>query len=781
MTAALKKQQEFDVSSQAELHGNDAVEDLDPLFAQAVQRVFDLRERGIELKVKARNKPYDALIEVAEQLREFGLSNNVADVLVDALETQATQLGADFTRKEKPTPLEVSITVADKAPELDKSKTHFMVAFDGKKKYGAEYSTVDYHLAGQGSNWTKSTSTNVPALEKMFTGGGEQYLIFHFEKLEGDGVDGLNVSSGAQQLPQAEVNTVSILEAAGPRARAADLAPVREAMESGKMSPAETAVINTVAQLNRTVESIARAPEQLKQAQQIVKPIRQEVTQKLEAMTQSGQLPKPAVLNAVIASAQRAEVVIAPQKPQVVAPAAVKPAVTTTNNASSPVMKADNNNTVSSVKAAAPKAEAPAVAQPARPEPVAAAPSAQKFTSQVSAPVVPKVETPAAVQPVRVAPVAVAPAIVTPSPAQVAPTVAKPAMAEMKAPETPRVQAVEAPRAFVQAPVVAAPVPQQPAYVAPVQSAPPVHKQETPSYTAPVQAAPVVTPVAQKAEVVAPVQQTPKIENPTDEIEEEGPSIAVPRAAVKPNSPVNTGPRSTGSSGNGVSAFAAGGSISSFGNDAPVIAAQTAEAPKIESRDSDAPEMTKAQAIEQTQAVQMKSAQDAITSVAASLGVSATALNISAAEIAAAPQATKQTLRNMAQKPIQQMMESQIIVEREEREADQRKEREKFLAAQEREADEKKAKEKKEHEAAMARASAMQQPLMQTMQAAEIARPKAAEPTQAQTDYEKFFKRDEIKTTTSLSSSFNTACSGNCATCRGCSVGGQSRAPAPTV
>ena len=138
MTAALKKQQEFDVSSQAELHGNDAVEDLDPLFAQAVQRVFDLRERGIELKVKARNKPYDALIEVAEQLREFGLSNNVADVLVDALETQATQLGADFTRKEKPTPLEVSITVADKAPELDKSKTHFMVAFDGKKKYGAE-------------------------------------------------------------------------------------------------------------------------------------------------------------------------------------------------------------------------------------------------------------------------------------------------------------------------------------------------------------------------------------------------------------------------------------------------------------------------------------------------------------------------------------------------------------------------------------------------------------------------------------------------------------------
>lgn len=366
MQTALKYQEDQVFSSIATDQQSD-VTALDPLFAHAVQSVLELDARGVRLDINVRDVPYNALVTMAEKLRDFGVSNNVAQSMIDALETQATQLGVDFTRNEKPTPLEVSVRVADCRPDLDNSKTHFMVAFDGQKKFGSEYSTVEAHLTNQG---TKLTTTNVPALESMFTGGGEKYVIMHFEKLAPETLQGFEeggMSAQAGELSDAGVAAVELLEAAGPGANPAALESIRQTIEQGTITPQQTALIQTVGALNRAVETIARNPEPDAKAPEIIKQTAAPVTKALQTLTAAGQLPAPVMLDATINALQKGEVAVATQKAALVQP------------------QADNTNTLTVV---AQTPEAPAVASPAVAVAVPTAPSVSEPAAVVATPAV---------------------------------------------------------------------------------------------------------------------------------------------------------------------------------------------------------------------------------------------------------------------------------------------------------------------------------------------------------------------------------------------------------
>jgi hypothetical protein len=482
MSALLKEQQDqFPVADNSPPQGSSS--NLDEVMKQAVGQVFDLKDRGNPIHVEAKGTPYDTLVEAAEQWRTFGATHDMADAIKDALETELTQRGVDVTRNSGANWMELKVSIEGQEPELDTGMENVVIAYDRNKKYGAEFSTmvVDYSIHG-----TKSTATNAIALETMFTGRGEEYLFFHFRFPKGaGGLKGVDNNGSSLQSNAAEVASVGLLEAAGPGVKAVDLAPIRKEIQSGTISPEQSQLIQTVASLNRTVETIARSPEPVAKATEIIKQAVQPVNQALQNVTQSGQLPKPVVLNAVINSQQRSEVVVVEHK------------------ASQPQqLKADNSNTVSAVATApvqaspvqvapaqaasvqsAPVQQAPVQATPAVSAPVQQAPVA----SDVAAPVTAGAAAPIEVISAQVAPIQVAPAQITP------------------------VQSTS----VLQAPVQQAPVQQSPAVSAPLVSAPasvmPV--QQAPAQVAPVQTALVQTAPVQEAPVVAmpvtPVQQAP--------------------------------------------------------------------------------------------------------------------------------------------------------------------------------------------------------------------------------------------------------------------------------
>jgi len=255
---------------------NTEVSALDSVFSQAVERLFDLDDRGRRLNVEVSDVPYNALVRVAEELRQFGASNALADFIVEALEAQTIQLGADFTRKEKPTPLSIKVMVTDKRPVLDEGKTHFIVAFDRTKKLGSQYSTAETHFTNTG---TKTTTTNVPDLETMFTGGGERYLVLHFEKLEADGLNGLDETGAAM---------VQAVEAMGAGVSAQEIEEIKAILESGEATPELAALVQNMSDL-KSLQVQALEPgaaEGLKQAIALLKDTITEQVKQLDVIPQ---------------------------------------------------------------------------------------------------------------------------------------------------------------------------------------------------------------------------------------------------------------------------------------------------------------------------------------------------------------------------------------------------------------------------------------------------------------------------------------------------------------
>jgi hypothetical protein len=216
-----------------------------PLFKLAVDAVFALDERGIRLNKKVKDKPYEALLQLSQELRDFGLTHSMAEEFVEAIESQAVHVGVDFTKKAKPTPMEISIYVMDKEPELSDDQDHYIVAWDGMQKFGGDYDTdtvVEMHIDG-----TRSTRSNVPKFEDMFKIGGKKYLIVHLKKLK---------DSGGQTLDEQGAELATFVEAVGPvAAGSAGGGAIKSKIESGTISPVLKELIGTVAETRNVIET----------------------------------------------------------------------------------------------------------------------------------------------------------------------------------------------------------------------------------------------------------------------------------------------------------------------------------------------------------------------------------------------------------------------------------------------------------------------------------------------------------------------------------------------
>lgn len=252
---------------------------LDPHFARAVDALFNLDDMGRRLDLEVSDVPYDALIRISGELHKFGVTNNLATEFVEAIEAQAVHLGVDFTRKEKPTPLTISLRIMDKAPDLEKDKTHFMVAWDRRGKHGSDYSSVEAHLTNTG---TKITTTNVPKFEDLFSKGNEKYLVAHFVKLEGEELEGLDESG---------VDMATFVEAVGPvGAESASGGKVRQAIESGTISPAMRELIQTVASVNQVADA-SRTPGAVENAGTKISNLKVQVAELTHKVAMSENIP----------------------------------------------------------------------------------------------------------------------------------------------------------------------------------------------------------------------------------------------------------------------------------------------------------------------------------------------------------------------------------------------------------------------------------------------------------------------------------------------------------
>lgn len=233
---------------------------INPLFKSAVDAVFELDGRGYRLELNVQDKPYEALLKISQSLHEFGLSHNIANEFVEAIEAQAVHVGVDFTKKAKPTPMEISLYVMDKEPELSDDQDHYIVSWDGMQKFGGDYHTdtvVEMHIDG-----TRSTRSNVPKFEDMFKIGGKKYLTVHLKKLK---------ESGAQTLDEKGAELANFVEAVGPAAAgSAGGGAMKAQIENGTISPAMTELIGAVAETRHVIETAKFEPPSDKNALKIV-------------------------------------------------------------------------------------------------------------------------------------------------------------------------------------------------------------------------------------------------------------------------------------------------------------------------------------------------------------------------------------------------------------------------------------------------------------------------------------------------------------------------------
>ncbi|PZO86734.1 MAG: hypothetical protein DI626_05705 [Micavibrio aeruginosavorus] len=528
----------------------------DPELKRAIGAIFDLDDQGKRLDLEVSDVPYDALVRISRELHEFGVSNNLANEFVEVIETQAVHLGVDFTKKEKPTPMTVSLRVVDEEPQLDPGKTHFMVAYDRDGRHGGEFSKTVMKL---GINGTQSSHTNVPKFEDLFAMGKKQYLIVHFEKLEGEGVGSLD-QSGVQMATLVEAVGVAAAESRSGQ-------EIKQAMADGSLPADTTKLIETVAEINSVVQQ-TRAPDAPKDAQTRLETLKNEVVQITDSMSRHDAAIPQALVKAVVASfdkqpvqqapAVEAPAQAAPAKPEA-APAAnndniAKPVAAAPVTAEMQVSQPVISTRVSDISAVQPEvkvAEAQVVsasretlgASAAQPQVKAAeiqTPSIIRAVETIAATVQEtKAQAPAASQPIAPSvkaaepsvaqTFAVAPAVVSPvahnAPIQTISTVT---MASAPVSSVPPTSAIVVPSAAT----VEAAVPVQQVMQAPQQ---PQAQQQMPARTTPVQNAPVEkTPVqAQPAEKI----ETPRAaENVTPAI------VAVQHAATPVPATVQNAP-----------------------------------------------------------------------------------------------------------------------------------------------------------------------------------------------------------------------------------------------
>ena len=239
MTAAalLANIKSYDLASY-EQEKDTAVGPIDPVFAKAVDMVL----KRDDLDIEVTGLPYDALVKISDKLREYGFTNQIAEEFVAALEERALQLGIDFTQREKPTPLTMSLYIIDREPVIEAGKTHFMEAYDGLQRYGGDFSRAEAHLGIRG---TETSQTSVPKFEDLFKVAGKKYLVVHLEKLEGADIGKLD-EKGAQLT-----NLVAAVGAQAAQSQGGG--QMKTQIESGSMPASVQKLIETVAQVNQTV------------------------------------------------------------------------------------------------------------------------------------------------------------------------------------------------------------------------------------------------------------------------------------------------------------------------------------------------------------------------------------------------------------------------------------------------------------------------------------------------------------------------------------------------
>ncbi len=482
------------------------------LFNRAVDAVLELDGRGHRLDISVIDTPYDALIKISAELRQYGMTHSMAEEFIEAIEAQAVREGVDFAQAAKPTPMEISIYVMNRKPELSEQKDHKIICYDGITKFGGDYDTsavMQLHIDG-----TRTTQSNVPKFEEMFSTGGKKYLTVHLQKLK---------EGGGEELDQKGADMATYVQAVGPvAAGSASGGSMKREIEAGTVSPAVMDLVQTVADIKQVAEANRFDPSPEKAAPKIM-----QLSNKIAVQTHqvaSAQSLPPVLVKAVnqamdIASAVPTKSIVA--KPAVVQAANSNPGVTQAVLAKAPAsvtppsMQAANVSNVNTSPAVVVKPNAstaaPVVAAPSAPASVAPSiPAAAIVTPSVPA------ETPVAVAPVPAAtPVVAAPS----APASVVPSIPAAAVVTPSAPAATPVAVAPVPAS---APVVAAP--SAPASVAPSIPASAVVIPSVPAAT-PVAVAPVPAAAPVVAVPSAPASVAP----------------SVPAAAVViPSAPVET-------------------------------------------------------------------------------------------------------------------------------------------------------------------------------------------------------------------------------------------------
>lgn len=253
MAVPYKKDTVFHVETRAEAidvlaNGGDvAIHDhnTNPLIHHAASELIVRDDRGLKTDIRAIGLPHQVLQQVAGELQELGISAFSSHHIMDALQSYAVGLGADFAREAQAKPLYARVVVTDRKPD-DMPDCELVQAtmIDGERRLGEGVSQRVMQSTIYG---TRTSMTKEMNLDEMFASSQKKWLLIYY---------GSPSSETYKGIEAADVALINVSQGLGGYLKPEQLEALEAIITSGEASPTLQNIINDFVEIERAKEQV---------------------------------------------------------------------------------------------------------------------------------------------------------------------------------------------------------------------------------------------------------------------------------------------------------------------------------------------------------------------------------------------------------------------------------------------------------------------------------------------------------------------------------------------
>ncbi len=233
------------------------------------------------LNIELYGFPYEVLEQASEQLRQAGISSQMANQAIAALEEYILNMGTDFSRAAKAKPLYVRFQVTDKEPkdlpDCEQSQATFL---DGMRSYGGDSATMIRYMSIFGP---KSTSSQGVDVDKMFASKNMGLFIFF-------GAPGNEGVKGFDGVDNALMNAAQGIGGGGGALSEEAMAEIIEMIQNGDMSPEALTLLESLAELSQLQEAML-TPDAVENADAKLSNLVNDISEQITQGVENGTIP----------------------------------------------------------------------------------------------------------------------------------------------------------------------------------------------------------------------------------------------------------------------------------------------------------------------------------------------------------------------------------------------------------------------------------------------------------------------------------------------------------